>query len=202
MDKYPDSPANAHLLNLMSAVYLRFNQYDQAREALEQAIQIAGEDRFVNTLEINLANAEMMAGDLATAETRLQQVMSIPVPDTLEDSYAVTPQLFSAPFFLAEVYQKMGDPAKADNLLKQTADQAWQMTQGNPDIDWLSSYVGNAYQKRINLLLETEPESIDTAYALAEELKEKLPHYTGMFDYNMIISGIKNYQNRTVVNEK
>jgi len=201
MDKYPDSPANVHLLNLMSAVYLRSNQYDQAREALQQAIQIAGEDRFVNTLEINLANVEMNAGDLATAETRLKRVMAVPVPETLEDPYAVTPQLFTAPFFLAEVYQEKGDTEKADNLLKQAADRALQMTQENPDKKWLPSYVGGAYQRRINFLLETQPENIDAAYALAEELTEKLPHYTGMFDYNMIISGIRNYQNRKIVNE-
>jgi len=161
MDKYPDSPANVHLLNLMSAVYLRSNQYDLACAALKQAIQIAGEDRFVNILEMNLANAERMAGDLATAEARLKRVMVVPVPETLEDSYAVTPQLFSAPFFLAEVYQKMGDPAKADNLLKQTAERAWQMTQDNPDIEWLPSWIGSAFQRRITLLLETEPENLE-----------------------------------------
>ena len=193
----PESPAVVKILNVLGSSYARLGRIEEAKKMLNRAIELAGSDRFVNTVEINLAFAETQAGQLSDAEARLLKIMSLPVPESLNDSYAVTPQLFSAPRFLAKVYQKAGDIRRADEVLRRAGERAVQMTKENPDVEWLPSYIAGAYADRVNLILESEPNNIAAAKDLAEELKSHLPNnLVGPQGYGNIMMSIMAHENK------
>lgn len=176
---YPNSPYTVTMMNTLGIAYARVGRYEDALKVLDQAIELAGDDRFVNTIEVNVGYVYMEAGDLEAAKEQLKSVMDKPVPDSLDDPYAVTPQLFTAPSFYARVLVKEGKFDEADELLRDVGERALKMARENPDVEWLPSYAVLAYENRVNAQVSKDPPDFAAARALAEEFHEKLPNSSG-----------------------
>ncbi|UCG48304.1 MAG: hypothetical protein JSU94_00725 [Phycisphaerales bacterium] len=194
IDSYPLSADAIPMMGRLAATYARMGRFEDARRILNGAKTLAGNDRFVNTVEINMAHLDTVTGNLDRAEETLRGIMARRVPRSLKDPYAVAPQLFTAPYFLAKVYKERKTFAQADQVLRQAGNVALQMTRKNPDVEWLPSYVAGAYSHRINLVLEIDPDDIAGARRLAEELKEQLGDYVGPQGYGNIMMSLNMYE--------
>jgi len=193
--KYPLSPDAVSMMNRLGTTYARIGRFDDARKMLRSAIAFAGEDRYVNIININLAHVDTIEGNLQQAEARLRAVMAKPVPESLGDPYAVAPQLFASRYFLSEVLERQGRVDEAHELLKGTAGTAVSMSKSNPEVAWLPSYVWGAYQRRVNLILRTDQDPA-TARMLAEEFKQLVPEREGRMYYSRMMSGIALWEDR------
>jgi hypothetical protein len=152
---------------------------------------------FINTLQINLAQMEIDTGQYEQARQRIEKVMALPVPDSLEDATAANAQLFIAPQALAQLYLAQGKEQQADELLKENARKAVQLAKENPTISWIPSYAVEAYRKRINWVLEKSSTNFPAAYALVDELEKALPGYQSEFPQQDLRNQIQQFENTT-----
>jgi prepilin-type processing-associated H-X9-DG protein len=203
MEKYlkqwPDMPQITEALNVLGCEYNRLGRADKARETFNRAIELArnANTPFINTLQINLAQMEIDTGQYEQARQRIEKVMALPVPDSLEDATAANAQLFIAPQALAQLYLAQGKEQQADELLKENARKAVQLAKENPTISWIPSYAVEAYRKRINWVLEKSSTNFPAAYALVDELEKALPGYQSEFPQQDLRNQIQQFENTT-----
>lgn len=166
------------MMNRLGILYTRMGRYDEARQILEEALRVlridSSNNGLLNLIKVSIANLDIITGDFDAAENRLRRVIAQPATEELRLPFSIAPQLFEAPFFLAKLYQEKGMISEAEQLLKSTSEEAVTMAKDNPDVIWLSSYVANAYKRRVSLSLAANPEDMNSVDEIAEELKVNL----------------------------
>jgi tetratricopeptide (TPR) repeat protein len=194
--QYPTGGDTVAMMNRLANAYGMLQRFDDAEHMFHEARTLAGDDRFVSTISINEGWLYMERGDYGAAKKCLKEVMDKPVPASLSDPYAVTPQLFIAPLFYSRVLVKEGQAAEAEKLISDVAQKALRMTKENPGTEWLPSYVQGAYQELVNLQLEKEPPDFQKARAACEEFNVKMPDYSGNVSYGTMLRSIEMCEER------
>ncbi|MFA5864038.1 MAG: M56 family metallopeptidase [Phycisphaerae bacterium] len=183
--KYPLTPHSLQAMNILGIVYGRLSLYSEAQRMLNVSLRLADGTAFANTIGLNLAWVDTEDNHLDAAETRLRKIIAVPVPTDLKDWQKVTPQLFSAPFQLAKVYEKRGQVEQADRILIEAGERALAMAKAHTDISYLASYAIGAYRNRIELIYNANPENISGARQLAEEMKTRCKDLPGIQNYDL-----------------
>ena len=179
LKKYPLEAGAIPMMSRLGFMYSRAGRYEDARQMLEDAIEQAGDDRFINVLKINLGSIEMAEEHYDKAEEYFGSVENLPVSyEHVNDPYEVAPQLFMALRGLAKVKEKRGDIESAHEYFAQIAERATDLSNQYPDLKWsVKSYFVSSYASRVYLIHRTEPENIERAKALCSELEEYLPYF-------------------------
>ncbi len=197
LERYPRGPGSLAMMNRLGCTYARIGRTADARRMLEAAIALAGDDRYANTIEINMAFLEMTADDLDAAEARLRRIMDKPIPESMDDPYAVAPQLFTSRKFLARAYEQRGDLDGAARLLEEATERGLELIKANPRAEWLPSYVRSTYSHRVDLVFKKDPENIAEARRLADDFLARLPNPTrGRCSYHHILKRIVNQERK------
>ena len=198
--RYPRSPGTAGVLNQLGSLYLQQSKfaesvraYGAAKELLAAGVGVGVKGAMAPSpgiLDVNLAEAHRLAGDLARAEAVLAAVIARPLPAAVEPD-AYVPQAFVGPLALADVRQDQRRAAEADALRAAVADRAIDLARAHPAAaEWVASYAASAYAKRIAARLEHKPPDAKAARALAEEFKRRAPGYRGVFGYDDMMASV------------
>ncbi len=191
--KYPLTPEGLRTLNLLGVEYARVGQFEEGVRLLTAALKLARGTPIEGILNINLAWAQMEAGQLDAAEMRLREIVTLAPPTTFEGWKTAGVTRFLAQTYLAEVEVKRGRLAEAHELLTAVADTAVAKAKEYPSLsDFFASYAGQAYTKRIVLLLDRKPPDLALARRLAEEFQALFPDYKGpAFTYEVMLTYLR-----------
>ena len=174
IDKYPLAPDTPPMMCRLAVALARQEKFDEARKALESAKLIVGDDRYVNVLDIHLAHVDMLSGKLDSAQRRLLTVMNKPLPESFDDPYRFTPQIYGAPLSLARLHALRKEPAEAYRVLREMSDRAEAFLRQDQKREWARSYLINGYFRQIVVMRELEPDQIGRARQLQRELLGRL----------------------------
>jgi tetratricopeptide (TPR) repeat protein len=183
IEKYPFTPLTPRMMSRLAMGYAKKGEYDRARGLLEAAQELLGSDPFRNTIDVNLAQVFMMQGDLRASEKVLTGVMQRTPNDASALSEFGGATLFLAPLTLAECYGREARFNEADVLLGDVATAANTLLREHPDKAWVASYAADAYYRRVELVLKRQPADLDRARQLADEMKQRMPNYSGARGY-------------------
>jgi tetratricopeptide (TPR) repeat protein len=176
--RYPSGRGTPLMMSRLATTLMSMGHSEAAREVLQDAIALAGDDKFARMLRISMASFDIQENRLDRAENTLRQIMTLPIEGSLDSPYSVTPQL-EAHRFMAQVYRKKQQFQKADQVLLDMADLAIKLLKANPQATYLSGHAAMAYALRIELIKATRPEGIEDAKKLVEEMRTRLPSWDG-----------------------
>lgn len=193
VDKYPRSPGTKAVLFQLMSMYAVQGKSAEAKRATDLGNQSFPDDSIMpvslGIYHINMADNLRRAGKSQQAEAILKQVIARPLPKE-PDIQTWVPQLFVAPLALAEIWQSQGKTAEADAMNRSVADKVVKLNKLHPDEQWIPGYAGQAYCQRIRALLAGGSTAAQPARALAEEFHQRVPAYSGPFDYRQMIDEI------------
>ena len=179
LKRYPLEPGSIEMMSRLALTYSRVGRYEEAIQLLQDAKKQAGTDRFVNTLELNLASVEIESGDLDAAETRLAGIAALPIlKENMDDPYAVSPQLFTAPFMLGNILEKRDEMEQADELYADIERRAFDLSKQYPNSTWIPGHATYMCSYRIALLkqrLPDDPQALARAEELYHEAQKNMP---------------------------
>lgn len=195
--RFPAAREGIEIRRCLASVYIRTERLDEARKLIQEAMAMTRSDPKEWTLcEIFLIDIETAAGNLDVAERMCYEIMTRPETGDVPDPSSVVYPCFVGPEKLATVEKARGNTAEADRILRLMGEKALEMAAANPEADYLPSYAAKAYSRRIELILTTQPENIEAAHALAEEMKQRLPDYRGLFDYDTVVRSLATHKQR------
>ncbi len=201
--KYPPSAGDILEMNTLGLQYESTGRVKDARRIFRRAFTVAADGPYATLIQVTRAHVEIQAGRLNEAEDILRRVMEIPVPESsIHDGRRVVHILFTAPQYMAKIFQKRGQFDEADRILAKSGDTAYKLAKAHPDVGYLPSHVAGAYYHRVRLLLESNPGSFAKARQLAEECRTQVPEYKGPCDYGQIIRWIEHYERQYEKNKK
>jgi tetratricopeptide (TPR) repeat protein len=193
VDQYPRSPGTRIVLFQLMSMYAQQGKLAEAKRATELGNQSFPDDSIMpvslGIYHVNTADNLRRAGKSQQAEAILKQVIARPLPKE-PDIQTWVPQLFVAPLALAEIWQSTGKTAEADAMNRSVADKVVELNKLHPDEQWIPGYAGQAYYQRIRALLAGGSTAAQPARALAEEFHQRVPTYSGPFDYQQMIDEI------------
>jgi beta-lactamase regulating signal transducer with metallopeptidase domain/tetratricopeptide (TPR) repeat protein len=188
--KYPLTPEGLDAMNLLGVEYVRVGRSEEGLRLLKAAIKLARGMPIENAMHLNICWALMESGQLDAAEERLNEILSVAAPTSLQEWRTYGGTRLMAQEYLGEVAAKRGRLDEADELLKTVGDTAFAEAKKYPSqSDFFASYAGHAYTRRIILLLKRESPHLARARNLAEEFRALFPDYKGPgFTYEAMLT--------------
>jgi tetratricopeptide (TPR) repeat protein len=191
IDKYPTSPLTPKMMSKLAMCYARRGKMEEATLLLDAANDLLGKDPFTNTIDINRAHVCFLQGEMDRGRKILQGVVARTADDAFVFSGTSGTAAFVAPMTLAESYARDGKPKEAEELLTGVTDRATRLLKQHPNLDWITTYAGEAYTKRVTLRLQSKPPDHAAARKLLEEMKRHMPQYYGAGGFDRIIDRAK-----------
>ncbi len=185
LEEYPLSGCSLTVMARLAMAYAEMGRLNDARRVLEGAGLLAGDNRFVNFLDVMLAGLDVRSHRLTQAGARLREVIKRPIPNSLEDEYAVAGQRFLAPIRLAGILAAQGRADEADRLLAETCQVGLEWIRAHREIEWIPSYVTYASYERVRLALNSR--GSDDAVPIMDEVRQYLSDLEDKQGYGQVM---------------
>ncbi len=171
---YPLTPEGVLTMSsILSWSYLQANLKDEAMQIAVAANRLAEGSEVECITAINLAFFESQVGEPDQAETRLRQVMKMPLPKA-KDRRTSDIRL-AAPLKLADILSEQGKWEEADRVYRDVIERGFEWEREYPNDQIGASYATSAYRGRLNGFVKANPDDAAGAEKLIEEMQKRVP---------------------------